>query len=829
MVKQKYNKKIILVIIFAFLFSTIAGIAGAYAYFTSRVEIKGKFSFGELAIDTNTTNGTKILLTAQRNSTDVKNNLMPGDTVNVKIDLKLTDSSVPAYYLAYISSDYDILGGKNNYGFFVANGNTYATNGTNTYLVGSNGQLTGSDVSSTVGVLGKLNNGTPVSLQYNKVIDVNATQDELFGDKYAYVDVAAIQQANLSVTPSATVSAAQAETNKQIAYSELQKLAPVYLPNNWASEVSTLASIALSMQAGSQVTVSPAVFTKVAFNAPENMTGAYELGKLNGTNISVVVKPSTISQQALQVVAGVAGQEAATTLGTTGVEVYLVSDSPIFAPSDSSLLFCANTSGTNNGSYRVGGNSIDLPSSEQIVDAALNKKTIEATMYGNKTGVQVSPEIFLPALLPNCLLTCTELDMTNFYTDRLRNAKGMFAYMPCCQFDLSDKNLNNLDIATGMFANNLSTSINLGQINSQVRSTRAMFYNCQMLTNIGGSLDVENNRDFSMMFENCNSLNQSITSLLNGLTSNNEARDMSSMFDSCYALTSANLSLPTWRVDKVTNMNAMFARCASLTSVDLSNWDMANVTNTASMFRMSYTGATQEEEQTNTLTSVKLPNSLTFVDKDMFKYCSHLTTLAAGTTANSGVSFSNNVVSIGACAFENSGIAGALDLNKVTEVGSWAFKNCVGLTSLDLGDSIITLRQGAFEMDYTHVDSCLLTGTVVIPSTLRLIERCVFMGTKLTDIQFANIYNWLYKETYPAGTPANTVPDVSDYGNNLYEYGDYCEIDLGEYRTSHGDSLTITDYLTDRIVYEYYFNGTHDSGYRQVLNPWMYRNLHRVG
>ena len=54
------------------------------------------------------------------------------------------------------------------------------------------------------------------------------------------------------------------------------------------------------------------------------------------------------------------------------------------------------------------------------------------------------------------------------------------------------------------------------------------------------------------------------------------------MFQYCSSLTSVDLS--NWDISNVTNMYAIFFYCSSLTSVDLSNWDTSNVTSMSSMF-----------------------------------------------------------------------------------------------------------------------------------------------------------------------------------------------------------------------------------------------------
>ena len=76
----------------------------------------------------------------------------------------------------------------------------------------------------------------------------------------------------------------------------------------------------------------------------------------------------------------------------------------------------------------------------------------------------------------------------------------------------------------------------------------------------------------------------SLTSLdLSGWDVSN-VTDMDDMFNDCSSLTSLDLS--GWNTSRVTNMNGMFSGCRSLTTLDLSGWDVSNVT--GGMFRLFY-------------------------------------------------------------------------------------------------------------------------------------------------------------------------------------------------------------------------------------------------
>ena len=58
---------------------------------------------------------------------------------------------------------------------------------------------------------------------------------------------------------------------------------------------------------------------------------------------------------------------------------------------------------------------------------------------------------------------------------------------------------------------------------------------------------------------------------------------MQSMFYNCKSLQSLDIS--NWNVSNLTDMSFMFYECESLQSLDLSNWDVSNVANMSYMFK----------------------------------------------------------------------------------------------------------------------------------------------------------------------------------------------------------------------------------------------------
>ncbi|NDP22271.1 MAG: leucine-rich repeat domain-containing protein [Paludibacter sp.] len=89
-----------------------------------------------------------------------------------------------------------------------------------------------------------------------------------------------------------------------------------------------------------------------------------------------------------------------------------------------------------------------------------------------------------------------------------------------------------------------------------------------------------------------------------------------------------------------------------------------------------------------TLTSIKLPTSITSIGESAFVGCSGLT----------GITITNSVTKIGNETFEYcSGLIGTLIIpNSVTSIGSSSFSGCTGLTGLTIGSSVSTLSYSSF-------------------------------------------------------------------------------------------------------------------------------------
>lgn len=179
-----------------------------------------------------------------------------------------------------------------------------------------------------------------------------------------------------------------------------------------------------------------------------------------------------------------------------------------------------------------------------------------------------------------------------------------------------------------------------------VTKTQKMFHGCSSLNKLTLPRKVKTEKLESMfsMFKGCSSL----TALdLSGWNLNNVI-DMSGLFQYCSSLTS--LKLPkVLDTKKIQSMTSMFSGCSSLTSIDLSGWNVENVTEMGDLF---YDCSNLKDLNLSGWT----PKSLTKIDR-MFLNCTSL---------------------------ENINLSG-WNLENMTEI-QYMFSGCTGLKTVDLSN-----------------------------------------------------------------------------------------------------------------------------------------------
>jgi len=305
--------------------------------------------------------------------------------------------------------------------------------------------------------------------------------------------------------------------------------------------------------------------------------------------------------------------------------LYIVSEAPIFAPTDCSLFFA----GFNN---LVSINYNDNFNTSKVTNMSYMFLPIEPGDWHNDVVLTSSDDITKPTLLsknnnfntelmasapgPGFHSDLEDLNLSIFNTSNVTSMKKMFAYCSSLtSLDLSNFNTSNVTSMDDLFWQCESlTDLDLsGFTTSNVTDMSSMFYGCSSLTSLKlSNFNTSNVTDMRFMFYNCSSL--TILDLSGFNTSN--VTDMSDMFYSCSSLISLDLS--NFNTSNVTNMFSMFDGCSSITLLDLSSFNTSNVTDMSSMFYGCSSLTSLDLSSFNTSNVILMLN--------MFCDCSKLTT-----------------------------------------------------------------------------------------------------------------------------------------------------------------------------------------------------------
>jgi hypothetical protein len=280
--------------------------------------------------------------------------------------------------------------------------------------------------------------------------------------------------------------------------------------------------------------------------------------------------------------------------------------------------------------------------------------------------------------------------------------------------------------------------------------------------------------------------------------------------------------------DNVTNIGyESFWGSASLTNVTIGSGvtsigigpfvDCTNLTviTVAAMnpFYSSVNGVLFDKHQTTLIQypgglggSYTIPNSVTSLAEQAFLQCYSLT----------NVIIDNSVTSIGAVAFDSSGLTSVLIPDSVTNIGGSAFA-ATRLTSVTIPNSVISIGNGAFSSceiltnvtfgnsvttigDYAFADTRLTS--VTTPDSVTTIGDEAFYYCNLTNLTIGNrvinIGDYAFAGTSLASV---TIPDsVTSIGNGAFYFCTVTNLTIGNHVTSIGDNAFESSYLTNVTI-----------------------------
>ena len=451
--------------------------------------------------------------------------------------------------------------------------------------------------------------------------------------------------------------------------------------------------------------------------------------------------------------------------------LYIVSEAPIFAPSDCYSIF----------SYYKYENSKYLSNLIQI-NFNDNFNTSNVTNMTNM--------FYGCASLKN-------INLSSFNTEKVTNMGDMFSKCSSLtSLDLSSFNTANVTGMSSMFDGCSSlTSLDLSNFNTaKVTSMYGVFYECSSLTSLDlSSFNTANVTKFGSlggessggMFRGCSSLTRLDLSGFNTVN----AITMNYMFYDCSSLTSLDLS--SFNTINVTEMTWMFACCSFLTSLDLSNFNTAKVTSMYGMFGgcSSLTSLDLGGFNTANVTSMK----------DMFGSCSSLTTTI-------------NIMNVNISDYSE------MFSNSATKSGSQIIVNYIADASTLVDNMIATKSENSNVIKGNIIPEHSITITGNDDIKYESINRV--KGTKVTLTSISG--NYLITSFKMNGTIINgnefimpdndvTISDIVTISCKTIEtthnpYPDSQDnVILGEHTFEGAKSLTvILDYQTESTSYDYF-------------------------